>query len=115
MVSATCVWQPAPGCSAGISLQRTLALEITQLGAQQRLEPGMGFCARLQSRTRFSERGNQEGTEVTCCFTQTASRLYASRSRALVYVCCDSLVPNPAGSQLRALEKPVLLRRATLE
>lgn len=57
------------------------------------------------------EIGNRESTEVTC-FTQTASRPDVPRCRALVYVCCDTPVPSPAGSQLCVPEKTALLRRA---
>lgn len=52
----------------------------------------------------FSKGCNQEGTEVTCCLLPLPA--------GLLFVCCDSLVPNPAGSQLCVLEKTELLRRA---
>lgn len=80
-----CMGQAAPGCSTGTSHSSP----ITQLPARQRFYAQQLF---------FSEGCNQEGTEVTCSSPHLPAEL--------LFVCCDSLVPNPAGSQM---EKTVLL------
>lgn len=99
----------APGCLAGTSQQRP---QLCDNSAGSAAAFGMGFM--LDYEAGPFEIGNRESTEVTC-FTQTASRLYTPRCKALVYVCCDTPVPNPAGSQLRVVEKTALLRRAALQ